>query len=204
MEKREIRKKQFCGDKFLRSYVIPEGVVEIGDWAFAGCAELRRLEMPMRMEYIGREAFAGCDKLEEVFLYGDSLAQAWEKGNRYAEIMAFALRFFSGAADLIRAWSSGEESGLLAWDKACRLFLIQPDDAGVRPFLAGGEEDYEEDARERQRRLFEQQQRIEEQRRIEKEQLEAERLREQQQFIASRKEENDLDEDFQFEFLNLD
>ena len=62
----------------------------------------------------------------------------------------------------------------------------------------------EEEQRERQKRLFEQQKRIEEQRRIENEQLEAERLKQQQQFIDSRNEEPDLDEDFQFEFLNLD
>ncbi len=62
---------------------------------------------------------------------------------------------------------------------------------------------HDEDARERQRRLFEQQQRIEEQRRIEKEAQEKERLKEQQQFIASRTEDMDLDEDFQFEFLDL-
>ncbi|MCR5673976.1 MAG: hypothetical protein K6F87_09725 [Lachnospiraceae bacterium] len=62
---------------------------------------------------------------------------------------------------------------------------------------------HEEDARVRQRRLFEQQQRIEEQRRIEKEQQEAEALKQQQQFIASKNEDLDLDEDFQFEFLNL-
>ncbi len=62
----------------------------------------------------------------------------------------------------------------------------------------------EEEQRERQRRLFEQQQRIEEQRRIENERLEAERIKQQQQFIDSRNEEPDLDEDFQFEFLNLD
>ncbi len=62
----------------------------------------------------------------------------------------------------------------------------------------------EEDQREKQRRLFEQQQRIEEQRRIEKEQQEAKQLEEQQRFIASRNEDLDLDEDFQFEFLNLD
>ncbi|MCR5301973.1 MAG: hypothetical protein K6E49_05995 [Lachnospiraceae bacterium] len=63
---------------------------------------------------------------------------------------------------------------------------------------------HEEDMREKQRRLFEQQQRIEEQRRIENEEREAERLRQQQQFIASKDEELDLDEDFHFEFLNLD
>ncbi len=63
---------------------------------------------------------------------------------------------------------------------------------------------HEEDQRERQRRLFEQQQRIEEQRRIEDEQREAARLAEQQKFIASKTDDLDLDEDFQFEFLNLD
>ncbi len=61
----------------------------------------------------------------------------------------------------------------------------------------------EEDARERQRRLFEQQQRIEEQRRIEKEMAEEETRNEQQKFIASKTDELDLDEDFQFEFLEL-
>ncbi len=63
---------------------------------------------------------------------------------------------------------------------------------------------HEEDQREQQRRLFEQQQRIEEQRRIEAEQQEAARLAEQQKFIASKTDDLDLDEDFQFEFLNLD
>lgn len=61
----------------------------------------------------------------------------------------------------------------------------------------------EEDSREKQRRLFEQQQRIEEQRKIEKERLEEEQQMQQQQFIESRTEDLDLDEDFQFEFLNL-
>ena len=61
----------------------------------------------------------------------------------------------------------------------------------------------EEEQRQKQRRLFEQQQRIEEQRRIESEMEEAERQKEQQQFIASQNEEMELDEDFQFEFLNL-
>ena len=61
----------------------------------------------------------------------------------------------------------------------------------------------EEEQRKRQRRLFEQQQRIEEQRRIEAEQQEAQRQKEQQKFIAARTEDEDLDEDFQFEFLKL-
>ncbi len=61
----------------------------------------------------------------------------------------------------------------------------------------------EEDVREKQRRLFEQQQRIEEQRRIEKERQEDEQKKAQQMFIESKDDGLDLDEDFQFEFLNL-
>ncbi|MCR5688442.1 MAG: hypothetical protein K6G58_10525 [Lachnospiraceae bacterium] len=80
-----------------------------------------------------------------------------------------------------------------------RKKTVRPEDIEDKPKVL-----HEEDQRERQRRLFEQQQRIEEQRRIENERLEAERLREQQQYIASKAEDNDLDEDFQFEFLNLD
>ena len=62
---------------------------------------------------------------------------------------------------------------------------------------------HEEDARLRQKRLFEQQQRIEEQRRIEQEMAEEKSRNEQQKFIASKTDELDLDEDFQFEFLDL-
>lgn len=38
-ESKAIRKKQYCGDKSLRSFVIPEGTTEIGDWAFSGCQD---------------------------------------------------------------------------------------------------------------------------------------------------------------------
>lgn len=61
----------------------------------------------------------------------------------------------------------------------------------------------EEDARERQKRLFEQQQRIEEQQRIEKQNQLKEQEKEQEKFIERQHEDEDLDEDFQFEFLNF-
>ena len=61
----------------------------------------------------------------------------------------------------------------------------------------------EDELRKKQKRLFEQQQRIEEQRRIEQEQYEQEQRKKQEQFIENLHEEEELDEDFQFEFLNL-
>lgn len=61
----------------------------------------------------------------------------------------------------------------------------------------------EEEQRERQKRLFEQQQRIEEQQQIEQSKLQKQQEEEQQKFIASQHMDEELDEDFQFEFLNF-
>lgn len=61
----------------------------------------------------------------------------------------------------------------------------------------------EDELRKKQKRLFEQQQRIEEQRRIEQEQYENEQKKEQQKFVLSQQNNEDLDEDFQFDFLDL-
>ena len=80
-----------------------------------------------------------------------------------------------------------------------RKKVVAAEDEGIQPQVL-----HEKEQREKQRRLFEQQQRIEEQRRIENEQLEAQRNAEQQKFIQQRTEDLDLDEDFQFEFLKLD
>lgn len=62
----------------------------------------------------------------------------------------------------------------------------------------------EDELRKKQKRLFEQQQRLEEQRRIEEEQLaEAQKMEQQKFIVGTRPEDEDLDEDFQFEFLDL-
>ena len=61
----------------------------------------------------------------------------------------------------------------------------------------------EDELRQKQKRLFEQQQRIEEQRRIEEEQKALEQKKEQEKFILKQQPDEDLDEDFQFEFLKF-
>ncbi|MBQ9489094.1 MAG: leucine-rich repeat protein, partial [Lachnospiraceae bacterium] len=50
---KEIKKKQFMGEKSLRSYVIPMGTEEIGDWAFAGCRELVSVAIPVTVVRLG-------------------------------------------------------------------------------------------------------------------------------------------------------
>jgi len=133
-----IEKKRFMGDKSLRSFVIPIGTKEIGDWAFANCRELAWIKIPASVTYVGRDAFAGCDKLRNAFLYQEST----EEEDDLSGLMAIALRFFKTDARLITERSLGEQKWLTLWDEACVAFLESSDVEGFRPFLAGGEEDY--------------------------------------------------------------
>ncbi|MBP3206501.1 MAG: leucine-rich repeat protein [Lachnospiraceae bacterium] len=69
MAEQMISKKQFFGQKGLASYVVPKGVTEIGDWAFARCRDLRWVAIPGGLKRIGKGAFAECDSLLEAFFY---------------------------------------------------------------------------------------------------------------------------------------
>lgn len=140
-----IEKKQFMGDRSLRHYVIPKDTVEIGDWAFAGCKGLTDVTIPSSVERIGRNVFEGCDHLTRIFWYQEKEAE----GDDLAELMAFALRFFKTDARMVTLRSAGREAWLSFWDESCKAFLRTSDEEGFKPFLAGGEEDYEDEREKR-------------------------------------------------------
>ena len=52
----------------LESVVIPEGVTEIGNYAFEGCKGLKSVALPQSLERIGERAFASCKALQKVAL----------------------------------------------------------------------------------------------------------------------------------------
>ena len=153
----EIKKKQFLGDRSLRTYTAPDEIREIGDWAFSGCRELKSISLPCCVERIGRDAFQGCDQLEEAYLRGGmrsdgsvGMANGEPRADMTREqagLMALALRYFPEAALLIGVWGKGVFAWLQAWDEACIKYLDSPETTGFQPFWAGGEEDYEEDER---------------------------------------------------------
>ena len=146
LEPMVIKRKQFMGDKTLRCYVIPKGTTEIGEWAFSGCKALSHVAIPSTVEHIGREAFANCDQLRTASLYQENE----EEEDDLASLMAIALRYFKTDGRLITERKNGRENWLKLWDEACDQFLDSPDEEGFRPFLAGGEEDYEDEAKKRE------------------------------------------------------
>ena len=53
----------------LMTMVLPEGLKEIGAYAFEGCKALSAVQFPKTLRTIGKEAFANCWALTTVYLY---------------------------------------------------------------------------------------------------------------------------------------
>lgn len=55
------------GYHYLKSVIIPEGVVTIGPFAFWGCVNLTDVTIPKSVQYINEHAFDHCSNLEKVY-----------------------------------------------------------------------------------------------------------------------------------------
>jgi hypothetical protein len=58
----------FPPQKSVSIYAIPQGVTEIGDWAFDGCTGLTQITIPDSVTMIGRGAFVRCTGLTSITL----------------------------------------------------------------------------------------------------------------------------------------
>ena len=54
----------------LEHIIIPDGVTEIGAWAFSGCASLTNVTIPAGVIEIGCWAFKDCTSLKNIVIYG--------------------------------------------------------------------------------------------------------------------------------------
>jgi hypothetical protein len=59
------------------SFVIPEGVTEIGSWALGECKSLESITIPSSVKEIAGYAFENCSALKDVYYCGSKLD--WEK-----------------------------------------------------------------------------------------------------------------------------
>ena len=62
------------GGRKLTEYIVPDGVTEIGDFAFCNCSNLRSVRLPNGIRSIGDHAFGDCAELNSLEL-PDSLTQ---------------------------------------------------------------------------------------------------------------------------------
>lgn len=58
----------FCPIAKNGKYVVPDGVVSIGEWAFRGCRKLTNIELPNSVKDIGDIAFFNCSGLENIHI----------------------------------------------------------------------------------------------------------------------------------------
>lgn len=57
-----------CIDRKLKEVVLPESVIKVEDYAFAGCINLEKICLSRNTREIGKKAFSGCIALENVFM----------------------------------------------------------------------------------------------------------------------------------------
>ena len=90
----------FAACSALKSVTIPEGTMTVGNYVFMSCNELTNAEIPSAVGYIGTGAFNNCNKLSAIFVYKDSYAEMWAKGNGFnVEYLTLPFNFGDSNAD---------------------------------------------------------------------------------------------------------
>lgn len=144
----KIPAKLHLGDHTLTHDIIPWGVREIGDWAYAHCDELTWIALPSSVKHLGRDIFLGCEHLEQVYFYEESgfsgPLSSEDAAFLPALLNAMALRCFPDFLPMLFSKTAPSPEVLNLWDENCLSFCTAPSDSGFQPFLAGGEEDYTE------------------------------------------------------------
>lgn len=133
-----IRKKEYMNRRDLSEVTIPPNVTEIESWAFAYCDHLTKIYIPTSVQAIGTDIFEGCTALRDIIAY--------ENGHSYetlSRLVVIAFTYFHQPA-LLSLTRVGTPDWIAMWDTTMLSYLRQADNEGFRPFLAGGEEDYED------------------------------------------------------------
>ncbi len=130
-----IKKKRFLNDRNIRDIVIGENTSIIEDWAFAGCQNLRRVTLKNKNAVLGKDVFLNCNNLKEIVM---------ENSSSLKRLLVYAFTVFDNA-ELRKLSFAGQDSYMKMFDQTLMRFLKQDDMEGFSPFLAGGEEDYEDE-----------------------------------------------------------
>lgn len=153
----------------LTEIVLPSHIEEIDAWAFAYCDRLSKIYIPDSVHTLGQDIFQGCSALKDVVVYKGTSASASTMSalslpsvaadsvlpetampslpqnchEKLSRLTAIAFTHFSQPA-LRCLRDVGTTAWLSMWEHTLLGYIAQPDDEGFDPFLASGEEDYED------------------------------------------------------------
>lgn len=131
-----IGKKAFLSKKHLRRVILPGGIRQIGEWAFALCSNLTEVCLPVQPVVFGRAAFLDCGKLERISPLPGEGVDCFQP-----ELLACALTTFD-AYYLAELPLVGSAEWLANWDAKLVTMLQASDQAGYSRQVLCGEEDY--------------------------------------------------------------
>lgn len=129
----QIGKKALLGSKILRELVLPGGIKEVGDWAFAHCDKLSEILMPEREIRFGKGVFKGCGCLRYMKLKEN-------EDLKLAGLLA-AVPVMLEADYLLSLTEAGERFWLQKLDARLKTLLEKPDKEGYSKQVLCGEED---------------------------------------------------------------
>lgn len=142
-----IEKKAYLGHDELINIELPENIRQIHDWAFSQCGRLKTIKLNNKIEYMGRNIFSDCKVLQNIYVQG-ILDENDDNSFLISEMLCGALKYFKNEA-IYWIRNAVTPEWILRWDDECAKYISMQDDIGFIPFLAGGEEDYDDNENEK-------------------------------------------------------
>ena len=134
-----IPAKEYMNNPGLTDHIIPPDVTCVGEWAFARCKNLHTIHIPAGCA-VSNRAFEKCPSLSEVYIYDGSPDNPLRG---YPHLLALALRTWDHEAAVLIDNAADAEALTDHLDSRLFRYINTPDEDGFDPFLAGGEEDYD-------------------------------------------------------------
>lgn len=132
----KIDRKAFLSSKQLKEIRLPEGLLALGDWAFAYCSNLIYMWMPKRNLAMGKGVFKECEALAGVFPLGEDTVEGHQSGMLLGSVPVKLETDY-----LFKPGEAGSKKWLAGYDARLREFLMQPDEDGYIKMVYCGEED---------------------------------------------------------------
>lgn len=137
----EIKKKEYMGSLIDKAYVTAD-TKNIGNWAFAYCDKLKEIWLPANMISMDKSVFLDSNSVNRIVVYERMLS-----GYRVCESESYLL-----GMELANWYEQmeynfkevGSDSWYIAFDRKLYEYVKSDDGKGFNPFLAGGEEDYDD------------------------------------------------------------